>query len=298
MFKSPGRVIATLALVSALAGCGGGGSEVSGLIPAHALGGTVSGLQTQGLVLATNGQSLAVLAGSTSFTFPVPLADGADFSVTVAQQSSGETCAVGGGDGKIGGGPVRFVIVVCVPKTFPVSVVISGPSRPGLQLSFAGESYAIPSSGFVFPRRLPLGVPYSITVAQQPESDPGHLFVPASYRCSVPGGTGIVTGETVVTVVCEAVFSFTVDLNGLTGSGLVIALGRGDVLAIEPTGTGRPPPVFPQLYPFRASYTASILQQPAGNSCTILNPSGLFLPVRFVEVGPVPAFLQVRCSAS
>lgn len=274
---------------------GRGGAEPPA-IPAMTLGGTVAGLTTPGLVLWSGGQALAVPAGATSFTFPVPFAAGSDVVVTLGVQPSGEVCTVVNGAGRIGGATAMAVHVACEPRTYSVAVAVTGPSGSGdLQLSFAGETFTIPAAGFVFPQRLRLGSGYTVAVVKQPTDFFVHFQIPATYRCTIPEASGVIAGDTVVTVVCEALWRFDVEVKDLTGVGLVVGLGRGDTLAITPSGGARSFGQFPTLYTAGASYTATIVQQPAGNSCTILNPTGQFRPLTSIYTVPMPGFLQVSC---
>ncbi len=64
----------------------------------YTLGGTITGLVNNGLVLINNGtDNVSPAGGATSFTFPQPVAPDSPFSVTVGAQPSGQLCGVGGG---------------------------------------------------------------------------------------------------------------------------------------------------------------------------------------------------------
>lgn len=81
----------------------------------HAVGGTISGLEGDGLVVTLNDASpLEVPAGATSFTFPAPLAYGTTYTVAVASQPTdpAQTCEVTHGDGTING-DVTDVSIAC-----------------------------------------------------------------------------------------------------------------------------------------------------------------------------------------
>ncbi|HET8725133.1 MAG TPA: hypothetical protein VFM53_13130, partial [Anaeromyxobacteraceae bacterium] len=78
------------------------------------LGGTVSGVRTPGLVLASPGQPpLALDAGATGFTFAAALPPGAGYDVTVAQQPANQICTVANGTGTVGAADVSSVAVNC-----------------------------------------------------------------------------------------------------------------------------------------------------------------------------------------
>ncbi|NEX63976.1 hypothetical protein [Noviherbaspirillum galbum] len=79
----------------------------------YTLGGTVSGLTTDGLVLVNGGTTASVPANSTSFTFNVPVADGAAYGVAVLTQPAGQTCQVSNGTAIMGSANVTSVVVTC-----------------------------------------------------------------------------------------------------------------------------------------------------------------------------------------
>ena len=96
------------------AACGGGGGDLASN-PTYTLGGTVVGLSGTGLTLANGSVRLSVAAAG-AFTFPVPLANGATYAVTVDTQPSNpaQVCTVANGSGSISGGNVANVNVSCV----------------------------------------------------------------------------------------------------------------------------------------------------------------------------------------
>jgi hypothetical protein len=83
------------------------------------LGGTVKGLQGDGLVLAVNGGDALTLnaANNGSFSFPTPIKDGATYDVKVKTQPTGaaeESCAVSARAGTVANGPVTSLVVTCI----------------------------------------------------------------------------------------------------------------------------------------------------------------------------------------
>lgn len=101
-------LLAALAAAATLAACGGGGDGSS--TGSNTLGGTVSGLSTDGLVLANGSDTLAVASGATRFAFDETI--GSSYSVTVQTQPSGQTCQVSHGSGSASG-DVSSVVVTC-----------------------------------------------------------------------------------------------------------------------------------------------------------------------------------------
>ncbi|RJG22198.1 hypothetical protein [Massilia cavernae] len=89
------------------------------------LGGTVSGLDSAGLVLINGSQRVSVPAGATSFTFTTKykadgscdsgcIPDGSPYGITVFQQPAGRTCSVANGTGKMGSAAKNDVVVTCI----------------------------------------------------------------------------------------------------------------------------------------------------------------------------------------
>jgi hypothetical protein len=88
------------------------------------LGGSVSGLDADGLVINNGATKLAIPAGATSFNMtelddkgkPVSgqVADGSPYGVTVLAQPAGRTCSVANGTGTMGAGPVTSVQITCI----------------------------------------------------------------------------------------------------------------------------------------------------------------------------------------
>ena len=106
-----------------LAGCGGGGggSGVSPPVAKYTIGGTISGLSGQNLVLADgSGESVTAIVGFDSFTFPTAVSSGTTYSVTVAAQPSSPTqnCVVVNGSGVVNTVNVTTVDVVCATGPF------------------------------------------------------------------------------------------------------------------------------------------------------------------------------------
>jgi hypothetical protein len=76
------------------------------------VGGTVSGLESPGLELQSNGQKLAIAANG-KFTLPTSLPDGAPYDVTVARQPADQVCTVANGHGTVENADAAGVTVTC-----------------------------------------------------------------------------------------------------------------------------------------------------------------------------------------
>lgn len=88
------------------------------------LGGTISGLDSAGLVLINGSARQTIPAGATSFTMTKykadgsydtgRVADGAPYGITVFQQPAGRTCTVANGTGTMGNTAIMNVRVTCI----------------------------------------------------------------------------------------------------------------------------------------------------------------------------------------
>ena len=76
------------------------------------IGGTVSGLESKGLELQSNGEKLAIAANG-KFMLPTALPEGSPYDVTVATQPENQVCSVTNGRGAIEQADVANVTVTC-----------------------------------------------------------------------------------------------------------------------------------------------------------------------------------------
>lgn len=110
------RSLTASLLLLTLAGCGGGGGGYGGSqssAPTYTVGGTVSGLSGT-LTLQDDSSDNLSISSSGTFTFATSLVSGSVFSVTIAAQPSGSTCAVSYGEGAVTAN-VTGVVVECNP---------------------------------------------------------------------------------------------------------------------------------------------------------------------------------------
>ena len=87
-------------------------------VPTYTVGGSVSGLNGSGLVLALNGSVQLPISGNSAFAFPGGLPSGATYAVTVATQpgNPAQTCTVANGSGTIGASNVSNIAVTCADE--------------------------------------------------------------------------------------------------------------------------------------------------------------------------------------
>jgi hypothetical protein len=188
-------VAGVVAIPVVLDGCGGStsvsnSSQTSNTT--YTIGGSLSGLTTQGLILANGTDSDSPNPGDLSFVFPTAVVAGTAYDVTVQLQPDGLVCTVTNGSGTVGSANVSSVAVDCVPATFTVGGTISGLTAAGLVLANGSATVSPPSGAttFTFPTPVPADTAFTVTVMTQP----------TGLTCTVTNGTGVVLTSSVTNV--------------------------------------------------------------------------------------------------
>jgi hypothetical protein len=112
-------------------------------VDTYTISGIVSNLTASGLVLQNNGSdNLSVSSGATTFQFPIPVAYGSSYSVTVSQQPTGLTCTVSNGSGTNVMANVTNIIIICDPLAPTISSVSPniGSTGGGTTVTIAGTN--------------------------------------------------------------------------------------------------------------------------------------------------------------
>ncbi|CDG81053.1 hypothetical protein [Janthinobacterium agaricidamnosum] len=86
---------------------------VSCLTDQYTLGGTITGLTTNGLILVNGADATSPPANATNFTFGGTVGDGSAYTVTVLHQPDGQTCSIANGVGRLGSANVNNLQVSC-----------------------------------------------------------------------------------------------------------------------------------------------------------------------------------------
>ncbi|MBJ7311566.1 hypothetical protein ACFOLJ_11850 [Rugamonas sp. CCM 8940] len=200
------RASAALALILALAGCGGKASfDVSG---------TVIGLSNPGLVLTMGGNddvNVAPAAGTVNFTFGRRLSYGDAYEIRVKQDPVHMTCSAYRGTSGTAGQTTNIAAIFNCTKnaymvtgwvtgltaqvatTDPQLVLINGSTGGQVTIAAATNGSTNPTFGF---GPVEQGVAYGITVQTQPKGQ----------FCSVVNGSGLM-GDAIVSnvqVSCKA----------------------------------------------------------------------------------------------
>ncbi|MCC6302285.1 MAG: DUF11 domain-containing protein [Gammaproteobacteria bacterium] len=230
--------------------------------PRFTVGGTVSDL-TGALGLRNNGGNDLTVSASGGFTFTATVLDGGDYDVTVQTQPAGQICTVSNGSGTVDGANVTDVAVSCV-STHTVGGTISGLSVPGtVELRNNGGDNLTRSAngGFTFATVLTEGSSYAVSVLTQP----------AGQTCTVSNGSGTVGTANISDVTVTCVNNYTVGgtVTGLTGT-VVLQNNGGDDLNRAADGNF----TFATALVDGSAYDVTVLDQPAGQFCTVSNGAG------------------------
>lgn len=192
--------VMTLLVACGGGGGGGGGSTATSTVaaaPTYTVGGSISGLTSQGLILVNGTDTATPNAGDTSFTFPTAVVAGTSYAVSVQLQPDAVNCTVSGGTGVVGSANVTDVAVTCASAVFTVGGTISGLTGTGLVLA-DGTDTTSPAPGatvFTFPTKLASTASFNVTVSTQP----------AGQTCTVGNGTGVILTSSVnnVDITCH-----------------------------------------------------------------------------------------------
>ena len=136
-------------------------------------------------------------------------------------------------------------------------------TEQALMLNATPVSVAAGKTSQRLARSLPAGTSYSVTVQTQPIDE----------TCTVAGGSGTIQAANVANVVVTCsnqAFPLGGSINGLNGSGLVLANGS-DTLAVNAGATSF---TMPTPVAYTSSYLVTIQTQPAGLACAVGNGTG------------------------
>ncbi len=175
----------------------------------YTVGGTVNGLppsststpynvtlyeSASGSYVTVDGCTSCSSSSSAGFTFPISLANGASYDVTVATQPAlgSTTCTVANGTGTISSANVTNVVVTCPPPTWSVGGSVTGlpaGASVGLQDTDTGNASTITNASsdasypnFTIDTSDATGASYNVVVTSSP----------ANYTCTVTNGSGTV----------------------------------------------------------------------------------------------------------
>jgi hypothetical protein len=240
----------------------------------HAIGGTVSGLAAQGLILGQGADQLAIESSGNSvlFTFPTPVTQGAAYAVSIVQQPRDQICSVSAGSGTVATADIANVVVSCATETGQLSIAITGlGNNAGLKLKNGSTEYDVPagSSSYTLPDPVPVGAQYNVTASS----------MPAGLSCTFADAVGVFPSSSVNSALNIGTVSCTAqpfNISGtITGLGNVTGLVLGsssEQLNIAANATTF---AFTQGVTFGSPWSVTVDTQPAGNTCAISNGAGV-----------------------
>jgi hypothetical protein len=235
----------------------------------YPVGGTVVGLDPNvSVTLQNNGGADVTVNGNLPFTFPA-VQSGKGYNVTFKSSTpAGTSCTVSGGSGTVVGAAVDSVVVNCGKDTYTIGGTVTGLTGTLVLTNNGGNDRSVTASSFAFSVPIKSGNPYNVQVKTQP------AYPPQQQVCTVTKGTGTVGTANVTDVAVDCVTSkYTVGgtVNGLTGAGLKLRNNGGDDKSINVPGGS-----FSFLTPIGSgsSYNVTVITQPAGQACTVTNPTG------------------------
>jgi hypothetical protein len=285
-----------LLTVLCLAGCDGGHHRHRGddaQASTFSVGGGVSGLGAEGLVLQNNGgDALTVPANAATFQFATPVAAGGSYAVTVAAQPAGRTCTVTRGTGSIVSAAVTDISVVCHVTTRTIAGTIAGLTTNGLVLRNNGAddlTVAANATTFQYATPIATGSGYSVTTFAQP----------AGLTCTVSDGVGSNVNADIhdIHIACSAV-TFTIGgtIVDLSAGGLVLQNNGGDNLVVAANSTAFE---FATPVAYGGGYDVTVLTQPVGQFCSVSAASGTSIttPVSNIALTCSPVALTACVSS-
>lgn len=179
----------TLASTAALLGACGGFTAVD-------VGGTITGLNSAGLVLSNGGSTVSPAPTDKTFVFPVQVAIRAPYDVTVATSPPRQQCKVFNGTGIAGAAPVTIVAVTCSSSAFTVGGTVNGLVGSSVVLTNGSEQVTVAAGTgtFTFPTKIIDQAAYGVAVLTQPTN--GQI-------CTVTNSSAFINDNvTNVTVTC------------------------------------------------------------------------------------------------
>lgn len=200
------RAGVALAMVAAIAGCGGKQQ--------FTVQGSVVGLNNSGLILANAGEQLTVPSGATSFAFSKQISYGTDYNITIPQQPAHMTCQMAGATGSAGYNVAIQAIVSCAQNTYTLGGQYSGLTpaadgtartvtlingstggtlvlSSGVAATSTTTSTLTPSGEFTLSGVVPDGQSYGVTL----------IAATSGLYCTLANGTGVMHDANVTNMV-------------------------------------------------------------------------------------------------
>ncbi len=226
------------------------------------------------ITLANDGSDTTTVKHDGSFAFPLPLATGAPYLVTIVSAPSGQVCQVANAYGHLAHADVTDIGVSCHARsevdggTYTVSGHVSGLEGSSVTLLNGPDHVTVMGDGpFLFPVSLANGAPYAVTIAASPTGHAcsamqniGHIDAADVTDVVVACPSTVATLASLTTSLGDITPAFTpatlayttlpvlVPLVGLSTSATVTATttDKGATIAVNgmPAASGAPSPAF------------------------------------------------------
>lgn len=251
----------------------------------YTIGGNISGLTGTGLVLKLDGRdSLAITASDTSYVFPNAQPDWTTHTVSIETQPAGQICSVTNDSNWISGTNIGNADIICGPGPYTIGGYAAGVAAAGLSLKLNNtEILDVPASGsFVFSSLFATDMDYSVKIVSHP----------SKQQCNIvnSAGSNISSSISNIIVDCRSTdYSVAVNVAGYSSSSpLMLQLNGAEIMQVSSNTTS-----FSQLNPVAFAsrlkdadtYSVSIAGQPAGQVCSLTNPSGTINASNVTDVG-------------
>ncbi len=240
--------------------------------PTYIIGGSLVGLASNGgrnvVVLQNNADAIDV-SNNGAFNFPVKIASGGAFNVSVKTQprSPIQKCTVSGGTGFVVAGNVTSIVVNCITTEHTIGGSVAGLRGTLIVTNNGNDDLVLNNVGqFAFAKTVESGSAYDVKVKTGPQ-------VP-SQTCTVAGGAGTV-GSSDVTSVSIGCTTNAFDISGSVaglgaGKAVVLQNNGGDDLSVDSSG----PFTFSTAVESGAGYAVTVRSAPAGQACVVTRSVG------------------------
>jgi hypothetical protein len=194
--------------------------------------------------------------------FASTYASGSTYSVTIQTQPAGQTCTLSGNASGTITANITVTATCSSTANLTISVAASGLVGTLIVQDNKGDGLTFTTNNTqTFSSQYASGSSYSVTIQTQP----------AGQTCTLgANASGTITANTTVTATCVSNFTLSVTATGLTGT-LIVQDSKLDQLTFTTNNTQS----FATSYAGGSTYSVTIQNQPAGQTCTLSpNASG------------------------
>jgi hypothetical protein len=267
--KQPSTQVCSVANgTGAIAGADNANVVVTCAYNSYSVGGSITGLTADGLVLANGADVLPLDRGASRFTLPARVAETGSYRVTVQTQPSGLSCVVNNSQGTMGAVAVTDVEVRCTDQPFKLggSITNNGPrssSIEGLSITdfISGGGYVAKKgdTGYVLGQPKSFGSEYSLSIVKQPTAK--------GLTCSLEGATGTMPAADVndAYVTCSP-DSYTLGGSVVGHNESVELLNGADRVTVLADGSSF---TFGEPVAYGGGYEVKVGKRPIGQTCTV-----------------------------